>query len=54
MIDKKREESINKVLLANIYQQIVPSNETSNQNYRTAAQIEFDAKNNLYFSFKFK
>ena len=47
MIDKKREEGINKVLLANIYQQIVPSNETSNQNYRTASQIEFDAKNNL-------
>ena len=47
MVDKKREEGINKVLLANIYQQIVPSNETSNQNYRTASQIEFDAKNNL-------
>ncbi len=47
MIDKKREDGINKVLLANIYQQIVPSNETSNQNYRTASQIEFDAKNNL-------
>ncbi len=47
MVNKKREEGINKVLLANIYQQIVPSNETSNQNYRTASQIEFDAKNNL-------
>ena len=47
MVDKKREEGINKVLLASIYQQIVPSNETSNQNYRTASQIEFDAKNNL-------
>ena len=47
MVDKKREEGINKVLLANIYQQIVPSNESSNQNYRTASQIEFDAKNNL-------
>jgi len=47
MVDKKIEEGINKVLLANIYQQIVPSNETSNQNYRIASQIEFDAKNNL-------
>ena len=47
MVNKKREEGINKVLLASIYQQIVPSNETSNQNYRTASQIEFDAKNNL-------
>ncbi len=47
MVDRKREEGINKVLLASIYQQIVPSNETSNQNYRTASQIEFDAKNNL-------
>jgi len=47
MVDRKREEGINKVLLASVYQQIVPSNETSNQNYRTASQIEFDAKNNL-------
>jgi len=47
MVDKKREEGVNKVLLANIYQQIVPSNESSNENYRTASQIEFDAKNNL-------
>ncbi|MFL2638084.1 MAG: hypothetical protein ACJ0ND_01515, partial [Flavobacteriaceae bacterium] len=46
MVDKKREDGINKVLLANIYQQIVPSNESSNQNYRVASQIEFDAKNN--------
>jgi len=45
MVDKKREEGINKVLLANIYLQIVPSNESSNQNYRVASQIEFDAKN---------
>ena len=47
MVDKKREEGVNKVLLANIYQQIVPSNESSNQNYRNASQIEYDAKNNL-------
>ena len=47
MVDRKREEGINKVLLASVYQQIVPSNETSNENYRTASQIEFDAKNNL-------
>ena len=47
MVDKKREDGINKVLLANVYQQIVPSNESSNQNYRLASQIEFDAKNNL-------
>ncbi|HJN78945.1 MAG TPA: peptidylprolyl isomerase, partial [Flavobacteriaceae bacterium] len=47
MVDKKREEGVNKVLLANIYQQIVPSNESSNQNYRVASQIEYDAKNNL-------
>ncbi len=42
-----REEGINKVLLANVYQQIVPSNESSNKNYRDASQVEFDAKNNL-------
>ena len=47
MIDKKREGGVNKVLLANIYQQIVPSNESSNQNYRLASRIEFDAKTNL-------
>ena len=46
MVDKKREDGINKVLLANVYQQIVPSNESSNQNYRVASQVEFDAKNN--------
>ena len=47
MIDKKREGGVNKVLLANIHKQIVPSNESSNQNYRLASQIEFDAKTNL-------
>ena len=47
MIDKKREGGVNKVLLANIYQQIVPSNESSNQNYRLASRIEFDAKTTL-------
>ena len=47
MIDKKREGGVNKVLLANIHQQIVPSNESSNQNYRLASRIEFDAKTNL-------
>ena len=47
MIDKKREGGVNKVLLANIHLQIVPSNESSNQNYRLASQIEFDAKTNL-------
>ena len=47
MIDKKREGGVNKVLLANIHRQIVPSNESSNQNYRLASQIEFDAKTNL-------
>ena len=47
MIDKKREGGVNKVLLAYIHQQIVPSNESSNQNYRLASQIEFDAKTNL-------
>jgi len=47
MIDKKREGSVNKVLLANIHQQIVPSNESSNQNYRLASKIEFDAKTTL-------
>ena len=47
MVDKKREEGINKVLLANVYLQIVPSNESSNKNYRDASQVEFDAKNNL-------
>jgi hypothetical protein len=47
MIDKKREGGVNKVLLANIHQQIVPSNESSNQNYRLASRIEFDAKTTL-------
>ena len=47
MIDKKREGGVNKVLLANIHKQIVPSNESSNQNYRLASRIEFDAKTNL-------
>jgi len=47
MIDKKREGGVNKVLLANIHQQIVPSNESSNQNYRLASRVEFDAKTNL-------
>ena len=47
MIDKKREGGVNKVLLANIHRQIVPSNESSNQNYRLASRIEFDAKTNL-------
>ena len=47
MIDKKREGNLNKVLIADVVKEIIPSNETSNNNYRIASQAEFDANNGL-------
>jgi hypothetical protein len=47
MIEKKRDGNLNKVLIADIVKEIIPSNETSNTNYRAASQAEFDANNNL-------
>ena len=47
MVGKKREGNLNKVLLANVVKEIIPSNETSNNNYRKASQVEFDANNDL-------
>ena len=47
MIDKKRDGNLNKVLLADVVKDIVPSNESSNNNYRKASQAEFDANNDL-------
>ena len=47
MIDKKRDGNLNKVLLADVVKEIVPSNESSNSNYRKASQAEFDANNEL-------
>ena len=47
MIEKKRDGNLNKVLIANIVKEIIPSNESSNTNYRLASQAEFDANNSL-------
>ena len=47
MIDKKRDGNLNKVLIADIVKEIIPSNESSNNNYRKASQAEFDANNDL-------
>ena len=47
MVGKKREGNLNKVLLANVAKEIIPSNESSNNNYRRASQAEFDANNDL-------
>ena len=47
MIDKKRDGNLNKVLLADVAKEIIPSNESSNNNYRKASQAEFDANNDL-------
>lgn len=47
MIEKKRDGNLNKVLIADIVKEIIPSNESSNTNYRSASQAEFDANNNL-------
>ena len=47
MVGKKREGNLNKVLLADVVKEIIPSNESSNNNYRRASQAEFDANNNL-------
>ena len=47
MIDKKTDGNLNKVLLADVVKEIIPSNETSNNNYRKASQAEFDANNDL-------
>ena len=47
MIDKKRDSNLNKVLLADVAIEIIPSNESSNENFRKASQVEFDANNGL-------
>ena len=47
MIDKKRDGNLNKVLIADVVKDVVPSNESSNNNYRKASQAEFDANNDL-------
>jgi hypothetical protein len=47
MIDKMRDGNLNKVLIADIVKEIIPSNESSNTNYRVASQAEFDANNSL-------
>ena len=47
MLDKKREGNLNKVLLADVAIEIIPSNESSNENFRKASQVEFDANNGL-------
>lgn len=47
MIDKKKEDNLNKVLIADVIKEIIPSNESSNDNYRIASQVEFDANNDL-------
>ena len=47
MIDKKRDGNLNKVLLADVAIEIIPSNESSNENFRKASQVEFDANNGL-------
>ena len=47
MIDKKRDGNLNVVLVADVVKNIIPSNESSNNNYRKASQAEFDANNDL-------
>ena len=47
MIDKKSDGNLNKVLIADVVKEIIPSNESSNNNYRKASQAEFDANNDL-------
>ena len=47
MVGKKKEGNLNKVLLADVVKEIIPSNESSNNNYRKASQAEFDANNDL-------
>ncbi len=47
MVGKKREGNLNKILLANVVKEIIPSNESSNNNYRKASQVEFDANNDF-------
>ncbi len=44
---RKELGNLNKVLLANVAKEIIPSNESSNNNYRKASQAEFDANNDL-------
>ena len=51
MIDKKREDNLYKVLIADVVKEIIPSNESSNENYRKASQAEFDANNNLALNY---
>ena len=51
MIDKKREDNLSKVLIADVVREIIPSNESSNENYRKASQAEFDANNDLALNY---
>jgi len=51
MIDKKREDNLSKVLIADVIKEIIPSNESSNENYRKASQAEFDANNDLALNY---
>jgi len=51
MIDKKREDNLSKVLIADVVKEIIPSNESSNENYRKASQAEFDANNDLALNY---
>ena len=51
MVGKKREGNLNKILLADVAKEIIPSNESSNNNYRKASQAEFDANNDLPFNY---
>ena len=51
MIDKKKEDNLNKVLLADVIKELVPTNESSNNNYRKASQAEYDANNDLALNF---
>ena len=51
MIDKKREDNLSKVLIADVVKEIIPSNESSNENYRKASQAEFDANNDLAINY---
>ena len=46
MIDKKKDGNLNKVLIADVTKEIIPSSDSSNNNYRKASQAEFDANNN--------
>jgi peptidyl-prolyl cis-trans isomerase D len=54
MIEKKRDGNLNKVLIADVVKEILPSNESSNTNYRAASQAEFDGNKAVLLLFKGK